>query len=321
MPRKAISLIIILLSLYAFGTTSNNNKTQLPWQKVFDDCDLPEYAVKIPCKVTHCDCFYHSNNMAGLWALTPPVAIKYGLTINNVKDERLDPQVAAVAAAQYMSDLTAFYRNEHLAILAYINTPALLNDVATANNLQLTDTTSEATITRLMEFLPNKWSETDIPEHAIDEMLHDSTIMHRNGVTITLRNPVRKTTLQETLNTSPQQFRSLNPAIVGSVEWLPVGITVYVTDTTALTTDFFSTETTEYENFVSQCRAEQTATDMAREKAIQTANAETIYHVKSGDTLGHIAKRYKVSVNQIKKWNNLRSDMIRVGQKLRIKQQ
>ena len=43
-----------------------------------------------------------------------------------------------------------------------------------------------------------------------------------------------------------------------------------------------------------------------------------IYKVKSGDVLGSIAQRYKVRVSDIKKWNRLSSNMIRVGQRLNI---
>ena len=42
------------------------------------------------------------------------------------------------------------------------------------------------------------------------------------------------------------------------------------------------------------------------------------YTVESGATLGAIARAYKVSVTDIKKANNLKSDIIRVGQKLYI---
>ena len=42
------------------------------------------------------------------------------------------------------------------------------------------------------------------------------------------------------------------------------------------------------------------------------------YTVQQGATLGAIARAYKVSVSDIKKANNLKSDMIRVGQKLYI---
>ena len=42
------------------------------------------------------------------------------------------------------------------------------------------------------------------------------------------------------------------------------------------------------------------------------------HKVKRGETLGGIARKYGVTVSQIKKWNNLRGDMIYVGQTLTI---
>ena len=44
------------------------------------------------------------------------------------------------------------------------------------------------------------------------------------------------------------------------------------------------------------------------------------YTVKSGDNLSRIAQKYGVSVSDIKKWNNLKSTKIYVGQKLKIQQ-
>ena len=41
--------------------------------------------------------------------------------------------------------------------------------------------------------------------------------------------------------------------------------------------------------------------------------------VKRGETLSSIAKKYHCTVNQLKQWNNLRSNTVRVGQKLKIK--
>ena len=43
-----------------------------------------------------------------------------------------------------------------------------------------------------------------------------------------------------------------------------------------------------------------------------------VYRVKNGDYLGKIASRYRVSVSQIKRWNNLKSNNIRIGQRLII---
>ncbi|EAE2480625.1 LysM peptidoglycan-binding domain-containing protein [Listeria innocua] len=53
------------------------------------------------------------------------------------------------------------------------------------------------------------------------------------------------------------------------------------------------------------------------EKKAATSNG-TKYTVVAGDTLGHIALDNGVTVNQLKEWNNLSSDLIIVGQKLSV---
>lgn len=44
----------------------------------------------------------------------------------------------------------------------------------------------------------------------------------------------------------------------------------------------------------------------------------TIYRVRRGDTLGGIARKHRVKVSQLKKWNRIRGTRIRVGRKLKI---
>ncbi len=56
-------------------------------------------------------------------------------------------------------------------------------------------------------------------------------------------------------------------------------------------------------------------TEKPQEEKVQSA---TVYTVKSGDTLSRIALEYKVTVPNLRKWNNLKSDMIYIGQKLNI---
>ena len=57
---------------------------------------------------------------------------------------------------------------------------------------------------------------------------------------------------------------------------------------------------------------------LARNEITTDGSGEVIYRVRKGDILGTIALKYDVSVSAIKSANVLYSDMIRVGQKLRI---
>ncbi|MGE7999213.1 LysM peptidoglycan-binding domain-containing protein [Lysinibacillus sp. NPDC093190] len=54
--------------------------------------------------------------------------------------------------------------------------------------------------------------------------------------------------------------------------------------------------------------------------ALQTAEAAT-YTVQKGDTLTKIAQNNKITVQDIKRWNNLTNDMIYVAQKLEVSKQ
>ena len=50
-----------------------------------------------------------------------------------------------------------------------------------------------------------------------------------------------------------------------------------------------------------------------------TSNTQNnLYTVKSGDTLWNIAKKYDITVNELKQLNNLSSNSLKIGQKLKI---
>jgi len=66
-------------------------------------------------------------------------------------------------------------------------------------------------------------------------------------------------------------------------------------------------------------REKRAAELAARKPAVgKSSSGYILYKVKRGDYLGRIAQRHHVTVGQLKKWNSLRSDFIREGQKLKI---
>jgi LysM repeat protein len=61
-------------------------------------------------------------------------------------------------------------------------------------------------------------------------------------------------------------------------------------------------------------------TYVAQREVVQSNSTSSIYIVKSGDTLGHIAQRFKVTVAELKAMNKLQSDVITVGRELTVSQ-
>ncbi|MEW6749347.1 MAG: LysM peptidoglycan-binding domain-containing protein, partial [Candidatus Latescibacterota bacterium] len=52
--------------------------------------------------------------------------------------------------------------------------------------------------------------------------------------------------------------------------------------------------------------------------AAQAASSE-VHVVRRGETLGHIAERYGVRVDQLRQWNRIQGDRIVVGQRLALR--
>lgn len=63
---------------------------------------------------------------------------------------------------------------------------------------------------------------------------------------------------------------------------------------------------------------EAPAPEASSSRSTSSSSERVVYKVRRGDTLGKIASRYGVTVSQLRNWNNLRSTVIRPGQRLNI---
>lgn len=62
----------------------------------------------------------------------------------------------------------------------------------------------------------------------------------------------------------------------------------------------------------------QQVEQVRKSKSYEDYKKPTTYKVRRGDVLSVIARKHRVSVGELKKWNSLRGDRIRVGQRLRV---
>lgn len=74
-----------------------------------------------------------------------------------------------------------------------------------------------------------------------------------------------------------------------------------------------------HEDSLYRYKADTYLSEAALKKIVDGADGERIvYRVKSGDYLGRIASKHRCTVAQIKRWNNLKSNNISIGQRLVI---
>lgn len=58
--------------------------------------------------------------------------------------------------------------------------------------------------------------------------------------------------------------------------------------------------------------------ELKNSNQVETNDNKATYIVKSGDTLSRIANSYNITIQDLKKWNNLTTDKIHIGQKINI---
>lgn len=304
--RIIIALLYISIAIESFANIT------LPWDSLFSNYGLSNSMSIIPAYINPTfDLQYNNGYSAGLWGLTPPIARKYGLKITEEIDERYDLQLSSIVAAKYLKDLLAYYGNEDIAKFAYINGASLIVEIASIYNIDLHNT-SEDDIKKLCSHLPkNSICDTITIENT---NYLDSAFNHTGYIKYKFNHPIRKTTLQDSIFFS---FGLANAQILPSARWISE---MFIPETfnKAMLDTIYENEIIAYNEELVAIEKTNIAQEKKRIAAIKKANAVKIYVVKSGDTLGHIAKRHKVTVTQLKKWNGLKSDFLRVGQKIKI---
>lgn len=257
---------------------------------------------------------------AGLWQFMVATGRMYGLEINSLIDERCDPIKSTDAACRYLKDLYAIYGDWHLVIAAYNCGPGNVNkairraggkrDYWAIYPYLPRETRGYVPIFIGANYATNYYCEHNVCPQDIDMPLLVDTIMTNKRMHLQQVAHVLDIPIELVRNLNPQYRRDILPGGKYYTLCLPVQYA-----------ELFIVKEEEVlaykaDELINNRRAE---IDLAQKSSHTYGSGNVIYYkVRSGNTLGGIAQKYRVTVSQLKRWNNLKGTTIRIGQTLRI---
>lgn len=243
---------------------------------------------------------------AGPWMLTFPVAVRYGLVVNDTIDQRHDMAMSTTAAVRYLRYLTTRFGKED-ALLAFLCGPANLQRAKArsgdAHGIErMYAFTDEAQRDRVPAFMALRYLA-----HYADALgIEPVDVFDVGADTLRTGASVRADAFTRVMGIEPRTFAALNPVLVGRD--LPANAVVRVPHGSAQRYTMLADSIT------------HASTVTASMDTAITAEPLTVgYTVEPGDNLGGIAEEYGVTVAELKEWNALDNDVIRAGAILRIR--
>jgi membrane-bound lytic murein transglycosylase D len=252
----------------------------------------------------------------GLWQFMYNTGKLYGLKSTSLIDDRFDPYLATDAACRHLKDLYAMYGDWNLVMAAYNSGAGNVNKAirragGTRNYWAIWPFLPAETRGYVPAFIAVMYVMSYAPEHNLYP-LHPGILY--NGIdTVVVRQPLSFDQITEMLNVPMEDLRFLNPIFKTNLIPAYNGKTYSLRLPTEYITAFVDNEEALY-NYKSKSGLE-------KEKIlveIKKASDRTVHVVRKGESLGLIAKKYNISVNQLKQWNGMKGTTIYPGQKLTV---
>jgi len=252
----------------------------------------------------------------GLWQFMYATGKEHDLDVSSYVDERSDPIKSTTAAAQYLGRLYSIFGDWDLALAAYNSGPGNVNKAIRRsggykNYWNIRQNLPRETAGYVPAFLATMYIFEYANEHGFKP--ERPLFQHIETDTIHIKQMISLDHVSETTGVNIEELQFLNPAyrldIIPKIE----GKT-YVLRLPRHAVGVFTAN----ENLIYNYAAAQFN---EREKPLpELINDDTkiTYRVRSGDYLGKIARSYGVRVSQIKQWNGMRSNDLKIGQRLTI---
>ena len=286
------------------------------FEEIFNEHDMPEEFKALAIIESALNPTAVSRAGAkGMWQFMYSTAKLYGLTINSFVDERCDPIKSAHAAAEYLKDAYKIFGDWNLAIASY-------NCGAGNVNKAIRRSGGKRAFWDIYPYLPR---ETRGYVPAFVGALYTMTYYKEHGI---IPQPVELPAVTDTFKINKmlhfkqvsdlvgvplQTLKDLNPQYRHEI--VPGNEREYI-----LRIPYqYSGAFIDHEDSLYAYKADELFNPIVIKKIQDGGDGERIIHrVQRGEVLGMLAIRYRCSVSQIKRWNNLRSDNIRIGQRLVI---
>ncbi len=286
------------------------------FEEVFNRYDIPEELKAMAVIESAMNPLAVSRAGAkGMWQFMYSTAKMYGLQIDSFVDERLDPVKSAEAAAKYLLDAYEIFGDWNLAIASY-------NCGAGNVNRAIRRSGGSRAFWDIWPFLPR---ETRGYGPAFVGALYTMTYYKEHGIkpeavgmpvavdTFKIKKQLHLRQVSDLTGAPIDELKNLNPQYRHEI--IPAGPKEYI-----LRIPYqYSNAFIDHEDSLYRHKVDVYFNPVTIKKIKDGGDGERIvYRVKSGDYLGKIASRHRCTVNQIKRWNNLKSNNIRVGQRLII---
>lgn len=252
----------------------------------------------------------------GLWQFMFSTAKHYNLEVSSYVDERCDPLRATVAAAKYLSRLYAIFGDWNLAMAAYNSGPgnvtkAMRRSGGHTNYWNIRPFLPKETADYIPRFLATMYMFEFASNHGLRAKISQFHLSKTD--TVSVKEMISFDHIQQILNVDLKTIKFLNPSyklgIIPAIDSrdyklrLPIEM---IGPFVAQESQIYSFAQQEFQN-----------TEKPLPKFFKM-DSKIRYNIQSGDYLGKIAKKFKVRVSDIKRWNNMKTDNLRAGQRITI---
>ena len=247
----------------------------------------------------------------GLWQFMYPTGKMYNLNVSSYIDDRCDPYKATVAAAEYLKSLYGIFHDWQMVLAAYNAGPGTISKAIRRSG-------GKKTYWEIRPFLPTE-TQGYVPafiaanyvmnhsaEHNIYAAVPRKTYFEVD--TVIVKEQMSFEQIGQALDISAEEIQYFNPQYRKNV--IPSG-----GNSMCLPKAKIGTFLTNEKDIYAAIQAQQTMQGMA---PVTYKEVKKTHTVKGGEKLSAIARKYGVSVADIKSWNYIGKKGVRAGKKLTI---